>query len=240
MRQKATIGKISEVGWYSPSLSKDWNQLYTIKVEIAKRRGEQVPETWGVESGGHLTTNPEKILAGGGLFPLGGSEISAVLITVSFVRKYDLATGWKRTSAIGNEREKKSCTTIACSRTPCPKEDLLKYKQKKILEAAQRRTSLKKCRRDLREYNIPLAALLSENGTRTSSRREIEITAERLYSSFFRSSTPVSSPIIPTGEAPPRILPSEVRVAIKRNLAQLPDLILYQLTFFGLGAVRFM
>ncbi|KAK6743438.1 hypothetical protein RB195_010599 [Necator americanus] len=91
-------------------------------------------------------------------------------------------------------------------------EDLLKYRQKKILEAAQRRTSLKKCRRDLREYNIPLATLLSEDGTRTSSRREMEI---RFYSNLFHSSTPVSSPIIPTGEAPPRILPSEVRVAIK-------------------------
>ncbi|KAK6755348.1 hypothetical protein RB195_013992 [Necator americanus] len=44
--------------------------------------------------------------------------------------------------------------------TSCRKalqEDLMKYRQKKILEAAQRRTSLKKCRRDLREYNIPLA-----------------------------------------------------------------------------------
>ncbi|KAK6762618.1 hypothetical protein RB195_023370 [Necator americanus] len=46
--------------------------------------------------------------------------------------------------------------------------DLLKYRQKKILEAAQRRTSLKKCCRDLREYNIPLATLLSEDGTRSS------------------------------------------------------------------------
>ncbi|KAK6752241.1 hypothetical protein RB195_003578 [Necator americanus] len=88
-------------------------------------------------------------------------------------------------------------------------------RQKKILEAAQRRTSPKKCRRDLRKYNIPLAALLSEDGTRTSSRREMEIIMERFYSNLFRSSTPVSSPIIPTGEAPPRILPSEARVAIK-------------------------
>ncbi|KAK6735435.1 hypothetical protein RB195_018570 [Necator americanus] len=52
-------------------------------------------------------------------------------------------------------------------------------RQKKILEAAKRRTSLKKCRRDLREYNIPLAALLSEHGTRTSSRREMQIITER-------------------------------------------------------------
>ncbi|KAK6765618.1 hypothetical protein RB195_025500 [Necator americanus] len=102
--------------------------------------------------------------------------------------------------------------------TSCRKElqeDLLKYRQKKILEAAQRRTNLKKCRRDLREYNIPLATLLSEDGTRTSSRHKMEIITERFYSILFRSSTPVSSPIIPTGEAPPRILPSEVRVAIK-------------------------
>ncbi|KAK6764426.1 hypothetical protein RB195_024664 [Necator americanus] len=102
--------------------------------------------------------------------------------------------------------------------TSCRKalqEDLFKYRRKKILEAAQRRTALKKSCRDLREYNIPLAALLSEDGTCTSSRREMEIITERFYLNLFRSSTPVSSLIIPTGEAPPRILPSEVRVAIK-------------------------
>ncbi|KAK6742516.1 hypothetical protein RB195_010030 [Necator americanus] len=69
--------------------------------------------------------------------------------------------------------------------------------------------------RDLREYNIPLAALLSEDGIRMPSRREMEIITENFYSNLFRSSTPVSSPTIPTGEAPPRIPPSEVRVAIK-------------------------
>ncbi|KAK6749652.1 hypothetical protein RB195_001952 [Necator americanus] len=112
--------------------------------------------------------------------------------------------------------------------TSCRKalqEDLLKYRQKKILEAAQRRTSLKKCRRDLRDYNIPLAALLSEDGTRTSC-REMEIITQRFYSNLFRSSTPVSSPIIPTGEAPPRILPSEVRIkSMKPGTAPGPDFI---------------
>ncbi|KAK6754350.1 hypothetical protein RB195_013384 [Necator americanus] len=109
-------------------------------------------------------------------------------------------------------------------------------RQKKILEAAQRRTSLKKCRRDLREYNIPLATLLRKDGTRTSSRREMEIITERFYSNLFRSSTPVSSPIIPTGEAPPRILPSEVRVAIKSmkpGTAPGPDFI--SADFLGAG-----
>ncbi|KAK6760373.1 hypothetical protein RB195_021735 [Necator americanus] len=107
-------------------------------------------------------------------------------------------------------------------------EDLSNYRQKKILESAQRRTSLKKCRRDLREYNIPLATLLIEDGTRTSSRREMEILTERFYSNLFRSSTPLSNPIIPTGEASPRILPSEVRDAIKSmkpGTAPGPDLI---------------
>lgn len=50
--------------------------IVSLKVEIAKRRGEQVPETWGVEKGGKLSTNPETILSGGGLFPLGGSEVT--------------------------------------------------------------------------------------------------------------------------------------------------------------------
>ncbi|KAK6767348.1 hypothetical protein RB195_026555 [Necator americanus] len=112
-----------------------------------------------------------------------------------------------------------SHTERLVANTRCRKalqEDLMKYRQKKILEAAQRRTSLRRWRRDLFEYNIPLATLLSEDGTRTSSRREMEIVeTERFYSNLFRSSTPVSSPIIPTGEVPPRILSSKVRVAIK-------------------------
>ncbi|KAK6733982.1 hypothetical protein RB195_017635 [Necator americanus] len=127
--------------------------------------------------------------------------------------------------------------------TSCRKalhEDLSKYRQKKILEAAQRRTSLKKWRRDLRNYNIPLVSLLSEDGTRTSFRREMEIITERFYSNLFRSSTLVSSPIISTGEAPSRILPSEVRVAIKSmkpSTAPGPD---FQQTFCGLVAIHFM
>ncbi|KAK6740930.1 hypothetical protein RB195_009029 [Necator americanus] len=56
----------------------------------------------------------------------------------------------------------------------------------------------------------------------------MEIITERFSSSLFRSSTPVSSPIIPAGEAPPRILLSAVRVAIKSmepGTALGPDLI---------------
>ncbi|KAK6740205.1 hypothetical protein RB195_008587 [Necator americanus] len=69
----------------------------------------------------------------------------------------------------------------------------------------------------------------------------MEIITERFYSNLFRPLTPVSSPIIPTGEAPPRILPSEVRVAIKSmEPGTAPDLMLYQQSLFGLVAVHFM
>ncbi|KAK6020565.1 malate/L-lactate dehydrogenase, partial [Ostertagia ostertagi] len=44
-------------------------------VEIAKRKGLQVPNTWGVAQGGTVSHNPDEILYGGGLLPLGGNEI---------------------------------------------------------------------------------------------------------------------------------------------------------------------
>ena len=102
---------------------------------------------------------------------------------------------------------------VSCRRAL--QEDLRRYRQEKILEAAERRSSLKKCRRDLQEYRIPLTALLNEDGIPTSSRCEMESITERFYTNLFRSSTPVPDPNIPTGERPPRILPAEVRVAIK-------------------------
>ncbi|KAK6761837.1 hypothetical protein RB195_022792 [Necator americanus] len=43
----------------------------------------------------------------------------------------------------------------------------------------------------------------------------MEIITKRFYSTLFCSSTPVSTPVIPTGKVPPRILLSGVRVAIK-------------------------
>ncbi|XGW12384.1 hypothetical protein V3C99_013243, partial [Haemonchus contortus] len=45
------------------------------KVEIAKRKGQEVPNTWGVAKGGVMSHKPDEILSGGGLLPLGGSEI---------------------------------------------------------------------------------------------------------------------------------------------------------------------
>ncbi|WKX93957.1 hypothetical protein Q1695_011319 [Nippostrongylus brasiliensis] len=61
--------------------------------------------------------------------------------------------------------------------TSCRKalqEDLIQHRREKILEAAQERRSLKKCRRDLNEFSIPLSALKREDGTVTTSRFEME------------------------------------------------------------------
>lgn len=44
------------------------------QVEIASRKGQPVPSTWGVAEGGEVTDDPQKILHGGGLLPIGGTE----------------------------------------------------------------------------------------------------------------------------------------------------------------------
>uniref|UniRef100_A0A8R1HMC0 Malate dehydrogenase n=1 Tax=Caenorhabditis japonica TaxID=281687 RepID=A0A8R1HMC0_CAEJA len=45
-------------------------------VELAARKEYPVPLTWGVGAGGTETNDPQKVLNGGGLLPLGGPEVS--------------------------------------------------------------------------------------------------------------------------------------------------------------------
>ncbi|CAI5441790.1 unnamed protein product [Caenorhabditis angaria] len=45
-------------------------------VELANRKGNEVPLSWGVGAGGKETRDPKEIQNGGGLLPLGGTEIS--------------------------------------------------------------------------------------------------------------------------------------------------------------------
>uniref|UniRef100_A0A4W4DP13 Malate dehydrogenase n=2 Tax=Electrophorus electricus TaxID=8005 RepID=A0A4W4DP13_ELEEL len=44
------------------------------KVEIHERNGVSIPEGWGCDSGGRVSTEPKAVLSGGGLVPLGGNE----------------------------------------------------------------------------------------------------------------------------------------------------------------------
>lgn len=44
------------------------------KVEIAKRKGESVPEGWCIDKNGYATNNPADMIEGGALLPLGGDK----------------------------------------------------------------------------------------------------------------------------------------------------------------------
>jgi LDH2 family malate/lactate/ureidoglycolate dehydrogenase len=44
------------------------------KIEMARRRGEPIPEGWAVDGEGRATTNPDNMVAGGALLPLGSDR----------------------------------------------------------------------------------------------------------------------------------------------------------------------
>ena len=44
------------------------------KIEMARRRGQPIPEGWGIDHQGRGTTNPDDIVAGGALLPLGSDR----------------------------------------------------------------------------------------------------------------------------------------------------------------------
>jgi len=44
------------------------------KIEMARRRSEKIPEGWAIDADGNATTNPEDILQGGMLLPLGSDR----------------------------------------------------------------------------------------------------------------------------------------------------------------------
>ena len=44
------------------------------KVEVERRKGNQIPPGWAVNNRGEPTTNPDECWNGGGLMPLGGME----------------------------------------------------------------------------------------------------------------------------------------------------------------------
>ncbi|EYC32574.1 hypothetical protein Y032_0003g1664 [Ancylostoma ceylanicum] len=53
-------------------------------------------------------------------------------------------------------------------------EDLQKFRRNKIMKAVEGKRSLKMCRRDLREYSVPMTALKNEDEIVTFSHREME------------------------------------------------------------------
>ena len=41
------------------------------KIEIARRKGEPIPEGWAIDREGRSTTNPHAMIEGGAMLPLG-------------------------------------------------------------------------------------------------------------------------------------------------------------------------
>ncbi|XP_011474188.1 uncharacterized protein LOC101173859 isoform X1 [Oryzias latipes] len=44
------------------------------KVELSERHGDSIPDGWGCDPQGKITADPKRVLTGGGLVPIGGSE----------------------------------------------------------------------------------------------------------------------------------------------------------------------
>ena len=44
------------------------------KIEVARRRREPIPEGWAIDHEGHNTKNPEEMIAGGAMLPLGSER----------------------------------------------------------------------------------------------------------------------------------------------------------------------
>lgn len=52
------------------------------KVALAKKKGEKVPEGWGLDAYGHPTTDPSKILEGGSMLPMAGAKGYGIALIV--------------------------------------------------------------------------------------------------------------------------------------------------------------
>ena len=95
-------------------------------------------------------------------------------------------------------------------------ESIRAYRDGKLKEAAEKRASLKKCRRDMNEYRTVTPALKDASGHTHTSRQKIEKIVVDFYSDLYRSTTDVARTPTPTQERAPEILASEVRHAINQ------------------------
>lgn len=71
------------------------------KVEVYKRAGKPLPLGWGVDSNGAPTADPEAVLTGGGLMPLGGPELMRGYKGYGLALMVDIFSGVLAGSAFG-------------------------------------------------------------------------------------------------------------------------------------------
>ncbi|WKX88632.1 hypothetical protein Q1695_008343 [Nippostrongylus brasiliensis] len=96
------------------------------------------------------------------------------------------------------------------------KESIQAYRRLKLLEAAQKGSSIKRCKRDLCDQKAVMSALMDKDGVTQTSRRAIEAVVQDFYTDSFRSSIPVAKSVMPPAEEAAPILTSEVAYAIRR------------------------
>uniref|UniRef100_A0A8C7ZMG7 Malate dehydrogenase n=1 Tax=Oryzias sinensis TaxID=183150 RepID=A0A8C7ZMG7_9TELE len=52
------------------------------KVELSERHGDSIPDGWGCDPQGKITADPKRVLTGGGLVPIGGSEATGQRVSL--------------------------------------------------------------------------------------------------------------------------------------------------------------
>lgn len=87
--------------------------------------------------------------------------------------------------------------------------------RKSYWEAYQKRSSLKKYREELCDYNFRPSFLTREDRTNIASDCSIEFIAKKFYTHLFRSTIPVRTPEISTGEKMYRDSTPEIRFAVE-------------------------
>ncbi len=94
------------------------------------------------------------------------------------------------------------------------KEDLEKFKIRRLLKAAEQRKSMKKCRRELAQYTRQVTALKNKDGQTVTNKRDMEEVCKTFYTNLFKSSLSFTLPSPQTVEELPPIMVSEIENAL--------------------------
>ncbi|MFH4984057.1 hypothetical protein AB6A40_010766, partial [Gnathostoma spinigerum] len=97
------------------------------------------------------------------------------------------------------------------------REDLENYRNMRLMEAAEKRLSIKRCKLSLLMWTDMIMAMKNEDGQRETRREEINEICKRFNSNLFRSRVTISPPnLLEDLDPPPSVLISEVRNALKQ------------------------
>lgn len=96
------------------------------------------------------------------------------------------------------------------------RESIRAYKNSRLKEAAEKRASLKRCKRDLAVHRPVTTVMRDSNGQQQTSRQKIEKIVADFYTDLYKSTTHVNRTPTPNQDRAPEILISEVKHAIKQ------------------------